>query len=107
SAKHFIASFDRPNIRYQIVPKQSSREQLHQFLTTEHAGDAGIVYCLSRKKEDDTANWLTTKGYDALPYHAGLSQAVRQKNQQRFIREEGVIMVATVAFGMGIDKPNV
>lgn len=106
-ARHFSCSFDRPNIRYRIVQKQSAREQLYAFLQAEHQGDAGIVYCLSRKKVEETATWLTQKGLDALPYHAGLSNEVRQKNQQRFIQEEGLIMVATVAFGMGIDKSNV
>lgn len=106
-AKQFITSFDRPNIRYRIIQKANPREQLVQFLQTEHPEDAGIVYCLSRKKVEETAEWLVAKGWQALPYHAGLSNAVRQANQQRFIREEGVVMVATVAFGMGIDKPNV
>jgi ATP-dependent DNA helicase RecQ len=107
TAKQFVSSFDRPNIRYRIIQKQNPREQLLQFLQSEHRGDAGIVYCLSRKRVEETAEWLSDKGWDALPYHAGLSNAIRQKNQQRFIREEGVVMVATVAFGMGIDKPNV
>lgn len=107
NARQFTTSFDRPNIRYRIIQKQHPRDQLHAFLDTEHRGDAGIVYCLSRKRVEETAEWLREKGWDALPYHAGLSNHVRQKNQQRFIREEGVIMVATVAFGMGIDKPNV
>jgi len=106
-ANQFTASFDRPNIRYTIVQKQNAREQLHRFLEAEHKGDAGIIYCLSRKKVEETAQWLSDKGWDALPYHAGLSSGIRQKNQQRFIREEGVIIVATIAFGMGIDKPNV
>jgi len=106
-AEQFISSFDRPNIRYRIVQKQNSREQLLQFLETEHRDDAGIIYCLSRKKVEETAQWLCDKGWDALPYHAGLSNTLRQKNQQRFIKEEGCIIVATVAFGMGIDKPNV
>ncbi len=106
-AKQFISSFDRPNIFYRVVQKHSAREQLLHFLTTEHSGDAGIVYCLSRKKVEETAAWLVEKGMRALPYHAGLSNTVRQKNQEHFIREEGCIMVATVAFGMGIDKPNV
>ncbi len=106
-AKQFIASFDRSNIRYRIVAKQSAREQLQQFLTTEHPNDAGIVYCLSRKRVEETAQWLSNRGWDAIPYHAGLSNEVRQKNQQRFLQEEGCIMVATVAFGMGIDKSNV
>ncbi len=106
-ARQFVSSFDRQNIRYRIVQKQSAREQLNAFLSAEHKGDAGIVYCLSRKRVDDTAAWLQAKGWDALPYHAGMSNAERKKNQQRFIREEGCIVVATVAFGMGIDKPNV
>lgn len=107
NAGHFTSSFDRPNIRYRIVQKQNPREQLHFFLNNEHRGDAGIVYCLSRKRVEETAEWLCDKGWDALPYHAGLSNKIRQQHQQRFIREEGCIMVATVAFGMGIDKPNV
>jgi len=106
-AEQFIASFDRPNIRYRIVHKQNAREQLHQFLQTEHSDDAGIIYCLSRKKVEETAQWLSDKGWNALPYHAGLSSDIRQKHQRRFIQEEGCIIVATVAFGMGIDKPNV
>jgi ATP-dependent DNA helicase RecQ len=107
AARKFTSSFDRPNIRYRIVQKNSPREQLLNFLETEHRGDAGIVYCLSRKRVEETAQWLTDKGREALPYHAGLGNVIRQKHQQRFIREEGVIIVATVAFGMGIDKPNV
>lgn len=107
TAKQFISSFDRPNIRYSIIQKHKPREQLHHFLTLEHRGDAGIIYCLSRKKVEETAAWLCDKGWDALPYHAGMSNATRQKNQRRFITEEGCIIVATVAFGMGIDKPNV
>lgn len=106
-ARQFTASFDRPNIRYRIVQKQSAREQLDSFLNNEHRGDAGIVYCLSRKRVEETAAWLCAKGWDALPYHAGLSTKIRQQNQEHFIREEGSIIVATVAFGMGIDKPNV
>jgi ATP-dependent DNA helicase RecQ len=106
-AQVFSASYDRANIRYRIVQKKNTREQLRYFLETEHQGDAGIVYCLSRQRVEDTAVWLHEKGWDALPYHAGLSQQTRQKNQTRFLREEGVIIVATVAFGMGIDKPNV
>jgi ATP-dependent DNA helicase RecQ len=106
-ARQFVASFDRPNIRYRIVQKQAPRDQLLHFLEAEHKGDAGIVYCLSRRKVEETAEWLVTKGVQALPYHAGLSNVMRQQNQQRFIREEGIVMVATVAFGMGIDKPNV
>jgi ATP-dependent DNA helicase RecQ len=107
TARKFTSSFDRPNIRYRVVQKNSPREQLLQFLETEHRGDAGIIYCLSRKRVEETAQWLTERGWEALPYHAGLGNVIRQKHQQRFIREEGVIIVATVAFGMGIDKPNV
>jgi ATP-dependent DNA helicase RecQ len=107
NAEKFVSSFDRPNLRYRIVQKQSPREQLLRFLETEHKKNAGIIYCLSRKKVEETARWLSDKGWDALPYHAGLSSSVRQQNQKRFIREEGVTIVATVAFGMGIDKPNV
>lgn len=107
NAKQFISSFDRPNIRYHIVQKNNPREQLHDFLKTEHPNDAGIVYCLSRKRVEEVAAWLSTKGWRALPYHAGLSNALRAKHQQCFLYEEGVVMVATVAFGMGIDKPNV
>jgi ATP-dependent DNA helicase RecQ len=106
-AKQFISSFDRPNIFYQVAPKNNAREQLLLFLQKEHRDDAGIVYCLSRKRVEETAAWLQDKGWNALPYHAGLSSAIRQKHQTRFIQEEGVVMVATVAFGMGIDKPNV
>ncbi|MDD5241063.1 MAG: DNA helicase RecQ [Sulfuricella sp.] len=106
-ARQFVASFDRPNIRYRVMQKANARQQLQAFLETEHADDAGIIYCLSRKKVEETAAWLKEKGWDALPYHAGLDAATRNKNQRRFLREEGVIMVATVAFGMGIDKPNV
>ena len=106
-AKRFTTSFDRPNIKYRIVLKNQAREQLHTFLAAEHRGDAGIVYCLSRRKVEEIAAWLVTKGWDALPYHAGLDNSIRQKHQMRFLREEGVVMVATVAFGMGIDKPNV
>jgi len=106
-AQQFISSFDRPNIHYTIVQKHNTREQLLQFLESDHQGDAGIVYCLSRKRVEETAEWLVNKGWNALPYHAGLSNAIRQKNQRRFIQEEGCVIVATVAFGMGIDKSNV
>ncbi len=106
-AQQFVSSFDRPNIRYRVTLKDNARKQLQTFLETEHPDDAGIVYCLSRKKVEETAAWLKEQGWDALPYHAGLDAAVRRENQKRFLREEGVIMVATVAFGMGIDKPNV
>ncbi len=107
TANHFVSSFDRPNIRYQIVQKQNARDQLFHFIRNEHAGDAGIVYCLSRKKVDATAHWLNQKGISALPYHAGMPANERQQNQHRFLMEEGVVIVATIAFGMGIDKPNV
>lgn len=106
-ARQFASSFDRPNIRYRIVQKRSPRQQLLTFLEMEHRDDAGIVYCLSRKRVEETAAWLKEQGWDALPYHAGMDSDTRQRNQQRFLREEGVVMVATVAFGMGIDKPNV
>jgi ATP-dependent DNA helicase RecQ len=108
-ARVFISSFDRPNIRYRIRQSggASAREQLLRFIRDEHAGDAGIVYCLSRKRVDEIAAWLATQGLAALPYHAGLSSEVRTANQSRFLNEEGVIIVATIAFGMGIDKPNV
>jgi ATP-dependent DNA helicase RecQ len=106
-ARQFISSFDRPNIRYRIVLKNNARQQLEHFLETEHPNDAGIVYCLSRRKVDDTAAWLQSQGWNALPYHAGLDAGTREKHQRQFLREEGVIMVATIAFGMGIDKPNV
>lgn len=106
-AQHFVASFDRPNIRYRVALKDNARKQLLAFLETEHPNDAGIVYCLSRRKVDETAAWLKEHGWDALPYHAGLDAAARNRNQRRFLLEEGVVMVATVAFGMGIDKPNV
>ena len=107
AARPFISSFDRPNIRYSIVEKDNARTQLLRFLRDEHEGDAGIVYCQSRKKVDDTADWLNAEGLTALPYHAGLDADVRRRHQDRFLREDGVVMVATVAFGMGIDKPDV
>ena len=107
SARTFVASFDRPNIQYQIVIKDNPKKQLLAFINNEHDGDSGIVYCLSRKKTEEIANWLQEVGKDALPYHAGLSAKVRQHNQERFLREDGVIIVATIAFGMGIDKPDV
>jgi ATP-dependent DNA helicase RecQ len=107
-ARVFISSFDRPNIRYLIVEKNGSpREQLLRFVRDEHEGDAGIVYCQSRKKVEETAEWLKSEGLNALPYHAGLDADVRRRHQDRFLREEGLIMVATIAFGMGIDKPDV
>ncbi|MEO8923271.1 MAG: DNA helicase RecQ [Caldimonas sp.] len=106
-ARIFVSSFDRPNIRYAVVGKDKAREQLLAFIRDEHAGDAGIVYCQTRKKVDETANWLSEEGISALPYHAGLDASVRQRNQSRFLREDGIVMVATIAFGMGIDKPDV
>lgn len=106
-AKTFLSSFDRPNIRYQIVPKVDGRKQLFQFLKSEHQGDAGIVYCQTRKKVEQVAEWLKKQGINAVPYHAGMDTSKRQKHQEKFQREESVVMVATVAFGMGIDKSNV
>jgi ATP-dependent DNA helicase RecQ len=106
-ARQFVSSFDRPNIKYRVTQKANARQQLEAFLEAEHANDAGIVYCLSRRKVEETAGWLKERGWDALLYHAGLDASTRNANQRRFLREEGVIMVATVAFGMGIDKPNV
>lgn len=107
SAAIFINSFDRPNIRYALSEGQNAKEALWQFLLREHPSDAGIIYCLSRKRVEQVADWLSTKGRKALPYHAGLSDAERRNNQSRFLREDGVIIVATIAFGMGIDKPDV
>ncbi|MCW5636828.1 MAG: RecQ family ATP-dependent DNA helicase [Rubrivivax sp.] len=107
AARLFVASFDRPNIRYTIVEKDDAKRQLLAFLRDEHEGDAGIVYCQSRRKVEETAAWLASEGFDALPYHAGLDADVRRRNQDRFQREEGLIVVATIAFGMGIDKPDV
>jgi len=106
-ARLFQRGFDRPNIRYRIVHKQNARKQLLDFIRAEHHGDAGIVYCLSRKKVEETADWLQTQGLNALPYHAGMNASERQRHQHRFLMEEGLIIVATIAFGMGIDKPNV
>ncbi|MFD2465789.1 DNA helicase RecQ [Amycolatopsis silviterrae] len=107
SAKHFVASFDRPNIQYRIVPKNSPQKQLLDLLRTEHQGDAGIVYCLSRASVEKTAEFLVQNGIPALPYHAGLDKSTRATNQARFLREDGLVVVATIAFGMGIDKPDV
>jgi len=106
-AEVFVNSFDRPNIRYTISEGGNPRERLWRFIDSEHPGDAGIVYCLSRNKVEQVAQWLSGKGRTALPYHAGLPEAVRREHQARFLREDGVIMVATIAFGMGIDKPDV
>ncbi|GAA3251350.1 DNA helicase RecQ [Dactylosporangium siamense] len=106
-ARHFVSSFDRPNIQYRIVPKQDPRRQLLELLRTEHRGDAGIVYCLSRSSVEKVAEFLKDNGVPALPYHAGLDARVRADNQSRFLREDGLVMVATIAFGMGIDKPDV
>jgi len=107
TARVFISSFDRPNIRYSIVEKDDARKQLLRFIRDEHEGDAGIVYCQSRKKVEETAAWLNDEGISALPYHAGLDADVRKRHQDRFLREDGIVMVATIAFGMGIDKPDV
>jgi len=106
-ARIFVSSFDRPNIRYTIVDKDDAREQLLAFITEEHADESGIVYCLSRRKVDETAAWLAQKGVRALPYHAGMDNPTRAANQDRFQREDGIVIVATIAFGMGIDKPDV
>ncbi|WP_226668883.1 DNA helicase RecQ [Microbulbifer aggregans] len=107
SARHFVSSFDRPNIQYRITAKSNPKRQLLQFLRSEQEGNAGVVYCLSRSKVESTAAWLQEQGFNALPYHAGLPTNVRADHQRRFLREEGVIVVATIAFGMGIDKPDV
>ncbi|MQA81167.1 MAG: DNA helicase RecQ [Streptosporangiales bacterium] len=106
-ARHFVASFDRPNIQYRIVSKREPRKQLLELLRTEHQGDAGIVYCLSRASAEKTAEFLVENGIEAVPYHAGLDARTRRTNQARFLREDGLIVVATIAFGMGIDKPDV
>ena len=101
------SSFDRPNIRYRIVEKDDGRRQLLDFIRAEHAGEAGIVYCLSRRKVDEIAAFLEAEGIPALAYHAGMEGETRRRHQQRFQREDAVVMVATIAFGMGIDKPDV
>jgi ATP-dependent DNA helicase RecQ len=106
-ARHFVASFDRPNIQYRIIGKNSPQRQLLELLQTEHKGDAGIVYCLSRNSVEKTAEFLVQNGIPAVPYHAGLDARTRAKHQSRFLREDGLIVVATIAFGMGIDKPDV
>lgn len=107
NAMQFVSSFDRPNIRYQIVEKGNGRKQLLDFITAQHSGDAGIVYCLSRKKVEETAEFLNENGITSLPYHAGMDLQDRSRNQARFLREDGIVMCATIAFGMGIDKPDV
>ncbi|HEX4511589.1 MAG TPA: RecQ family ATP-dependent DNA helicase, partial [Burkholderiaceae bacterium] len=107
AAHEFVSSFDRPNIRYTIVEKDNARTQLLRFLREEHVGAAGIVYCQSRRKVEETAAWLTEEGIAALPYHAGLDADVRRRHQDRFLREDSLVMCATIAFGMGIDKPDV
>ncbi len=106
-AERFVSSFDRPNIRYRVSQKRNAKQQLKNFLEREQGGNAGIVYCLSRRKVDDMAAWLREQGWEALPYHAGLSAEERRRNQERFVSGDGVIVVATIAFGMGIDKPDV
>ncbi|WP_406603890.1 DNA helicase RecQ [Nocardia macrotermitis] len=106
-ARHFVAGFDRPNIQYRIEPKNRADQQLLSFISSEHAGDAGIVYCLSRNSVEKTAEFLTRNGIEAVPYHAGLDARTRAANQSRFLREDGLVVVATIAFGMGIDKPDV
>ena len=107
NSRIFAASFDRPNIRYRVAGKNEPKSQLFEFLQAEHPTDAGIVYCLSRKRVEEVATFLCTKGRVALPYHAGLDPGMRERNQDRFLKDEGIVMVATIAFGMGIDKPNV
>ncbi|WP_129360996.1 MULTISPECIES: DNA helicase RecQ [Micrococcaceae] len=106
-ARHFVSSFDRPNIQYRITEKNNARQQLLDMIRAEHDGDAGIVYCLSRKRVEQTAKWLRDQGVDAVAYHAGLSESERAQGQRRFLREDSVVVVATIAFGMGIDKPDV
>lgn len=106
-ARHFVSNFDRPNIQYRIESKDRAKDQLLRLIQSEHPGEAGIVYCMSRKSVESTAAWLGARGVDAKPYHAGLDAAVRQDTQVRFLREEGIVVVATIAFGMGIDKPDV
>src|SRR5690606_32257446 len=106
-AQQFISGFDRPNIQYRIQQKDNPRQQLLRFLREEQSGNSGIVYCLSRNKVEQTAAWLGGEGFTALPYHAGLPASTRAEHQRRFLREDNIIMVATIAFGMGIDKPDV
>ena len=106
-ARVFVGGFDRPNIRYRVVPKRNPRDQLAQVLAAEHEGDAGIVYCLSRRRVEETAEWLRERGVDARAYHAGMDAREREASQDAFVRGEGVVVVAAIAFGMGIDKPDV
>ena len=107
NAAVYISSFDRPNIRYRVGLKENIRTQLKNFLIREHSANSGIVYCMSRKKVESTAEWLSSEGYNAFPYHAGLKKSIRTENQRRFLTEDKVIIVATIAFGMGINKPDV
>ncbi|MBX7556617.1 DNA helicase RecQ, partial [Streptomyces sp. tea 10] len=107
NARHFVSTYDRPNLQYRIESKDRAKDQLLRLIQSEHPGEAGIVYCMSRKSVESTAAWLSARGVDAMPYHAGLDAAVRQDTQVRFLREEGIVVVATIAFGMGIDKPDV
>ncbi len=106
-AQLFLAGFDRPNITYRVSEEDGARQRLLRFIQERHPGEAGIVYCLSRNSVEKVAQWLADRGLDAVPYHAGLDPGVREANQDRFIKGEGVVVVATIAFGMGIDKPNV
>src|SRR5262249_49393416 len=107
AARLFVSSFDRPNIRYRIMEKDQPRKQLLEVIRSEHEGESGIVYCLSRASVEENARSLQQHGVEALPYHAGMDNATRERHQNRFIREDGIVMVATIAFGMGIDKPDV
>ncbi|WP_163144694.1 ATP-dependent DNA helicase RecQ, partial [Arhodomonas sp. KWT] len=106
-AETFVASFDRPNIRYRVRTKERARQQILEFIRDAHPGESGIIYCMSRRATEDVAEWLMARDVNALPYHAGLPASLRETHQRRFLREDGIVMVATVAFGMGIDKPDV